>query len=115
ARKQLADHDHLHRLQLASRDWQLGEMTRVSRLLDGCQEELRDWEWHYLRRAGRTDLLTLRGHAKAVWGVAFSPDGKRVASAGDDGTVRLWDSTTGKELFRQEERNVQVRCVTFSP
>jgi WD40 repeat protein/transcriptional regulator with XRE-family HTH domain len=44
--------------------------------------------------------LTLRGHETKVLSVAFSPDGKHLASIGDDGTVIVWDSATGAELLR---------------
>lgn len=46
--------------------------------------------------AGGEEVSRLRGHRGTVWSIAFSPSGGQVATAGLDGTVRIWDSRGGK-------------------
>jgi len=52
---------------------------------------------------------------RAVWAVAFSPDGSLVASSSDDGTIKLWDVTRGTVRQSLEGRGGAVRAVAFSP
>ncbi len=50
-----------------------------------------------------------------VWSVAYSPDGKHLASGSEDHTMRLWEVASGKELQRLEGHNRTVRSVAYSP
>jgi WD40 repeat protein len=55
------------------------------------------------------------GHERGVRCVDFSPDGRRLASASDDGTVRIWDTVSGAELLCVRAHQGGVRSIAFSP
>ncbi len=59
--------------------------------------------------------LTLTGHTAAVWSVAFSPNGKWLASASRDQTVKVWDVTSGQVKLTLEGHTDPVLSMAFSP
>ena len=57
---------------------------------------------------------SLRGHTDAVLSLAFSPDSRRIVSAAADGTIRFWDSASGKSLRVLRRHQGAVSAVTYS-
>ena len=70
--------------------------------------------WHFANNF-TAKRFSLVGHTWPVNGVAFSPDRKRLATAGHDCIVRLWDANFGWELKVLKGHESWVRAVAFSP
>ena len=60
-------------------------------------------------------LRTLRGHTDWIGRIAWSPDGRLLASPSEDETIRLWDAQTGECLRTLEGHKKGVRSVAFDP
>jgi WD40 repeat protein/serine/threonine protein kinase len=89
-------------------------LGRMQQLLDECPEDLRGWEWYYLKRLPYQALPALR-HDAAVLCAAFSPDGQQIASSDQDGWVKVWNAQTGQKVLQFRAHKDHARIVAFSP
>jgi predicted NACHT family NTPase len=100
----------------AQQEWEQGNARKVKGLLDEVDPAFRDgWEWRYLTALLQKPAQALQGHTSPVLSVAFTPDGKRLASGSADGTVRLWDPATGKEALKFDAHKGKVLGLCFAP
>jgi WD40 repeat protein/serine/threonine protein kinase len=107
-------------IKLAHQAWLNGDIRQVLHLLErhrpGVEEEdLRGFEWRYLWRLGHSAQRTLTAHSDEVHSVAFSPEGRLIASGSRDGSVKVWDATKGETIWSLAGHRGDVYCVAFSP
>jgi WD40 repeat protein/serine/threonine protein kinase len=101
--------------------WLEGKINLVQQKLQALMPQrpedpdLRSFEWYFLDHNCHSELRTLREHVGAVQSVACSPDGRDLASAGDDGVIRIGEIATGKLTHRLGGHKGAVWCVAYSP
>jgi WD40 repeat protein len=106
---------YVNKLVLAEREWSLNNLGNVKQLLREAPPELRGWEWRYLDHVSKAEVGRLSGHNAYVTGLACSPDGKWLASASYDKTVRIWGTTSHELIKVLPGHQDRVNSVAFSP
>jgi WD40 repeat protein len=98
-------HRHLYaaHMNAALDAWWHGDVPRVMELLEAHvpqagAEDLRGFEWFHLWHLCHRERFSRAAHLGTVQAIAFSPDGKCLATGGQEGTIRLWDAVTGESL-----------------
>jgi WD40 repeat protein/serine/threonine protein kinase len=106
---------YIDQLNLAQAAWEQNNIIRMRGLLDEtASAPQRGFEWYYWQRHMHLELLALRGHTGPILAVAYSRDGRRIATGSADKSARVWDAETGLESFRLEGHTDSVRAVAFS-
>ena len=102
------------RINQATTAWLDNALDRTAALLDECPPERRDWEWHFLDQQRHSSLLDLNGHEAGVFGVAYSPDGRHIASTSFR-WVKVWNAQTGAVVRTLTGHEGSVQGVAYSP
>ncbi|AWM35932.1 Serine/threonine-protein kinase PrkC [Gemmata obscuriglobus] len=125
-------HLYSSRIALAEREWEANNVARAEHLLDQCaprpdQPDRRGWEWYYLKRLCHSEVVTLRAHRQPVCGLAFSRDGRFLASSAGErgylgrkpdrnpGELAVWDGNTFRKIVDIAGHDGRADGVTFDP
>jgi WD40 repeat protein len=84
---------YVHSLLLADLALRENNLPLALERLGECKEKRRNWEWRYLKAQCNPELMSFPGQE-----VAFSPDGRRAATADKEGVIRVYDLRTGEAL-----------------
>ena len=103
---------------LAQTDWDNNNISHLRQVLAETQDyPERGFEWYYWQQLCHLAARTFSGHLDIVHCVAFSPDGQRLATASPDKTAKVWEVSTGRELFTLpgHKAMLNLNSVAFSP
>lgn len=105
---------------LAYQAWQNVDVAQADAILArykpaGGDPAEADFAWRLLHRICHDELQTLVGHEGDVYCVAFSPQGQTLATAGKDGTVRIWSRENNKTIRELPGHAGEVNALVYSP
>ena len=106
---------YIANMNLLQDSWEKNNTRRVVQLLKETGEfSDRGFEWYFWQGQLRSAFRTLR-YPVRLTSAAFSPDSQRIVAGGRPGLVKVWDVSSGRELFDLRGHTSSVWFVAFSP
>jgi eukaryotic-like serine/threonine-protein kinase len=116
ARKDGLQSLYARNMNLAQQAWEKNNVELVRQLLEETATYPdRGFEWYFWQRQTHLELRTFRGHTDGVWSVAYSPDGRLIATGSSDHTAKIWNAATGLELHTLKGHHDWVGGIAFFP
>jgi len=104
-------------MNLAMQSYETANIINVKQTLERYKDaDFRGWEYDFLNNLAnpKSKIATL-SHKAEVWHVAFSPNGKKLATACADGFARIYEVPSGKLLVKTAFKEKNIWKVVFSP
>jgi hypothetical protein len=111
---------YLAQMPQALHAYEAGDLVQLRELLEEHRPrpgwaDHRGWEWYHLHAMCGGNLWATRSHADLVLALAWTADGKRLASADGAGMIKVLDTSTGRELVGLRAHAGPVHAVSWGP
>ena len=94
-----------------------GGLASTVNLLDAWRDRVPDprgWEWYYLHGLCHRERLSIDADRGVVWTLAWSPDGKLLATGGEEGLVKIWNADDGAAVSSHAGHEASIRSIAWS-
>lgn len=96
-------------------EYKLGNLRNSSEALKNVLFNQRNWEHNYLNTKIYSDYAVLGNHQNIVISTAFSSDGKKIASASYDKTIKIWEVNSSINLKTLKGHTAEIQSIKFHP
>lgn len=103
------------RIQRAHGEWLANNVEAMLGTLATCPPDLRGWEWNYLRQLPQSETRSWQARNSRLRTIALNPEGSLLVIGANDGSIAIWDATTGEKIRELRKGGRYVVDSTFNP